>query len=124
MCKLHFKHMLFTLHYLASLSVFGKNLKAIRLPYGTGIINIFERNLTKIRPDPAHDEDRLVRVLGGRAGQQDLGGGRQLQRTDGFFHQHGTVFFKPQEIQLVSVSRPVVRENLMPKLLQRLCGKL
>ena len=59
-----------------------------------------------------------------RRGQQDLGGDRQLQRTNGFFHQHGTVFFKPQEIQLVSVSRPVVRENLMPKLLQRLCGKL
>ena len=28
-----------------------------------------------------------------RRGQQDLGGGRQLQRTDGFFHRHGGVFF-------------------------------
>ena len=55
----------------------------------------------------------------GGANKTSAEGGNYRERM-GFFISHAAAYLRPQEIQLVSVPRPVVRE--MPRLLQRLCG--
>ena len=56
---------------------------------------------------------------GGGANRTSVEDGNYRERM-GFFMSHAVAYLRPQEIQLVSVPRPIVRH--MPKLLQSLLG--